>query len=88
MEVESVAEHTWGCCLLALLFLGDDADKCVFADSNELQELGNYDLSNIISLLIVHDLGEINGGDVPKGEKTMEDERRELQCVRGERQEL
>ncbi len=47
---ESVAEHTWRLCLMAL----------VFAD-----EFGNIDLLRLVKLCIVHDLGEALSGDVP-----------------------
>ena len=47
---ESVAEHTWRLCLMAL----------VFAD-----ELGDIDMAKLLKLCIVHDLGEAIGGDIP-----------------------
>lgn len=47
---ESVAEHSWRLCLMAL----------VFAD-----EFGNIDLLRLIKLCIVHDLGEALSGDIP-----------------------
>lgn len=47
---ESVAEHTWRLCLMAL----------VFADGFE-----NIDLLRLIKLCIVHDLGEAISGDIP-----------------------
>ncbi|MBB4039061.1 putative hydrolase of HD superfamily [Microvirga flocculans] len=47
---ESVAEHTWRLCLMAL----------VFAD-----ELGGIDMAKLLKLCIVHDLGEAIGGDIP-----------------------
>jgi len=47
---ESVAEHTWRLCLMAL----------VFAD-----EFGDIDALRLIKLCIVHDLGEALSGDIP-----------------------
>jgi putative hydrolase of HD superfamily len=47
---ESVAEHTWRLCLMAL----------VFSD-----EFANVDLLHLIKLCIVHDLGEALSGDIP-----------------------
>jgi putative hydrolases of HD superfamily len=47
---ESVAEHSWRLCLMAL----------VFAD-----EFNNIDLLRLIKLCIVHDLGEALSGDIP-----------------------
>ena len=47
---ESVAEHSWRLCLMAL----------VFAD-----EFENIDVPRLIKLCIVHDLGEALSGDIP-----------------------
>ncbi|KLK93309.1 phosphohydrolase [Microvirga vignae] len=47
---ESVAEHSWRLCLMAL----------VFAD-----EFESIDALRLIKLCIVHDLGEALGGDIP-----------------------
>jgi putative hydrolase of HD superfamily len=47
---ESTAEHTWRLCLLAM----------VFAD-----ELGDVELSHVLQLCVVHDLGEALHGDIP-----------------------
>jgi putative hydrolases of HD superfamily len=47
---ESVAEHSWRLCLMAL----------VFAD-----EFENIDVLRLIKLCIIHDLGEALSGDIP-----------------------
>ena len=63
---ESTAEHSWRLCLMALTLE---------------PELGGVDVARLIRLLIVHDLGEAIGGDVPapkqRGDKTRQ-ERRDL----------
>ena len=63
---ESTAEHSWRLCLMALTLE---------------PELGGIDVARLIRLLIVHDLGEAIGGDVPapdqRGDKTRQ-ERRDL----------
>lgn len=53
-ETESVAEHSWRLCLMALV-LGD--------------EFPNADLAKLIAMCVVHDLGEAIGGDVPAPEQ-------------------
>jgi len=53
-EAESVAEHSWRLCLMALV-LGD--------------EFPNADLARLLAMCIVHDLGEAIGGDVPAPEQ-------------------
>ena len=49
-EPESVAEHTWRLCLMALL-LKDDFPAVDFA--------------RLVRICIIHDLGEAIGGDIP-----------------------
>jgi putative hydrolases of HD superfamily len=46
---ESTAEHTWRLCLMAVA----------------LEEALDVDLKRLLELLIVHDLGEAVGGDIP-----------------------
>ena len=66
---ESVAEHTWRLCLMALVL------HPAFPD---------VDFARLIRICIVHDLGEAIGGDVPAPEQALRgaskaaDERRDL----------
>lgn len=53
-ERESVAEHTWRLCLMAMLLQ---------------PELPDVDLARLLSICIVHDLGEAVGGDIPAPEQ-------------------
>ena len=68
-EVESVAEHTWRLCLMALVLH---------------REFPDVDLARLLKICVVHDLGEAIGGDVPapeqaaRGVAKAEDERRDL----------
>ena len=68
-EPESVAEHTWRLCLMALVL------HPAFPD---------VDLARLLKICIVHDLGEAIGGDVPapeqarRGTSKAGDERRDL----------
>lgn len=47
---ESVAEHTWRVCLMAMLLYG---------------RTEGIDLARLLKMCLVHDLGEAIGGDVP-----------------------
>jgi putative hydrolase of HD superfamily len=70
---ESVAEHTWRLCLMAMLIAPEDP---------------TIDVGNLLKLCVVHDLGEAIGGDVPAPEQARrtaagapgksQDERRDL----------
>lgn len=66
---ESVAEHTWRLCLLALVLRPG---------------LPEVDYARLLPMLVVHDLGEAIGGDIPapeqaaRGGSKAQDERRDL----------
>jgi putative hydrolase of HD superfamily len=53
-ERESVAEHTWRLCLMAMLLYGAAPE---------------VDLARLLRMCLVHDLGEALGGDVPAPEQ-------------------
>jgi len=53
-HVESVAEHSWRLCLMALVL------RDAFPDVN---------FDKLISMCVIHDLGEAIGGDVPAPEQ-------------------
>jgi len=47
---ESVAEHTWRLCLMAIVLA---------------PELGAVDMAKLLKMCVIHDLGEALGGDIP-----------------------
>ena len=49
-DAESVAEHTWRLCLMAMVLYGRAED---------------IDLARLLKMCLIHDLGEAIGGDVP-----------------------
>jgi putative hydrolase of HD superfamily len=49
-KAESVAEHTWRLCLMAMVLYGRAED---------------IDLARLLRMCLIHDLGEAIGGDVP-----------------------
>ncbi len=49
-DQESVAEHTWRLCLMAMLLCGRRKD---------------IDVARLLKMCLIHDLGEAIGGDVP-----------------------
>ncbi|MTI43091.1 metal dependent phosphohydrolase [Roseibium hamelinense] len=70
-RAESTAEHSWGLCLLVVLFGRD---------------LPGIDVEKLLKLCVVHDLGEAISGDVPapaqkSGDRRRERERRDFQSL-------
>ncbi|WP_028505095.1 HD domain-containing protein [Ruminococcus sp. FC2018] len=61
-RTESVAEHSWRVSLMALLLR---------------HEFAQLDMDRVISMCIVHDLGECFTGDIPTFEKTERDRAKE-----------
>jgi putative hydrolases of HD superfamily len=49
-QPESVAEHTWRLCLMAMVLYGNSP---------------GIDLARLLKMCLIHDLGEAIGGDVP-----------------------
>ena len=49
-QPESVAEHTWRLCLMAMLLYGRNEE---------------VDLAHLLKMCLIHDLGEAIGGDTP-----------------------
>jgi putative hydrolases of HD superfamily len=54
-QPESVAEHTWRLCLMAMLLYGRRND---------------VDLAHLLQICLIHDLGEAIGGDTPAPAQT------------------
>jgi len=53
-DQESVAEHTWRLCLMALVLA---------------HEFPDVDFAKLVKICVIHDLGEAIGGDVPAPEQ-------------------
>lgn len=65
-RVESDADHTWGCCLLAQILLTDRIEDCAFLSQDDKKKYAvEYNKNKIINMLLVHDLPEIYTGDIP-----------------------
>lgn len=75
-QPESVAEHTLGCLLIAFKFLPNGH----LEDGSEWEN-DKYNKTDIMNLLLVHDLGETEIGDIVRGQKTLADRVREREAV-------
>lgn len=75
-RVESDADHTWACCILASIFLTDRIDDCMFlSDEEKVKYADSYSLDKIIRLLLVHDLPEVYTGDISAKRQNKEKKR-------------
>ena len=59
---ESVAEHSWRMSVMAMV-IGD--------------EFPDVDISRVVEICLIHDLGEVYDGDIPSFNKKKEDEKKE-----------
>lgn len=77
---ENVAAHHYGCILIAKFFLPDTLEATEYPESEFLE----YNKSNIIEILLYHDLGEYLHGDVSsdlKGESNYLDEKQAMEEI-------
>lgn len=81
-RVESDADHTWGCCLLAQILLADKIEDCTFLSQDDKSNYSKeYDKNKVINMLLVHDLPEIYTGDTPVGRQTADKKEKETAAM-------
>lgn len=77
---ESISDHMYYCFLIALLFLPPTLDA--YDDEEENSYLRHYHKEKVLSMLLVHDIGEALNGDIIHGRKSETDTRVEVERVR------
>ena len=81
-RIESDADHMWGCCILAHIFLTDKIENCVFLSQDDKTKYATeYDKNKIISLLLIHDLPEIYTGDIPLAQQSIDKKAKEAAAM-------
>ncbi len=81
-RVESDADHVWGCCILAHIFLTDKIENCVFlSQDDKIKYAAEYNKNKIINLLLIHDLPEIYTGDIPLAQQSMDKKAKEAAAM-------
>ena len=75
-QVESVADHTWGVCMVAEIFLPSTKEEMIKIEGEE-PGIEEYDKEKILRMLLVHDLSEAYTGDIALGYKTDNDRKKE-----------
>ena len=79
---ESVADHSWACCMIAEMFLTEDIDDCYFMNKEDKSKYkSEYNKSTIIRILLSHDVAEIQTGDIPSQKMTEEMLDEQKECV-------
>lgn len=83
VRIESDAEHTWACCILANILLPENIYDCelIMTGIGDFAHYSGYDKQRVLSLLLVHDLPECITGDVASPDKTTKDKENEKSAI-------
>lgn len=80
---ESIADHSWACCLLAQALLTDYPEDCDFMSEADLSLCEKtYNKNTIIQMLLIHDLPEVETGDIPTPQKTSANDAKETEIMK------
>ncbi len=71
---ESISEHMYNTWLMAVIYLPD-----IYEDEDRFS--GEYSKGKILNLLLIHDIGEADIGDIIRGQKTNDDRSKEENAV-------
>jgi len=83
IRVESDAEHTWACCMLANILLPTNIYDCelIKGGAKDFDSYSKYDKQKVLGLLLVHDLPECITGDIAAPDKTKKDKENETIAI-------
>ena len=83
VRIESDAEHTWACCILADILLPENIYDCeLISDGvHDFERYSGYNKQKVISILLVHDLPECITGDISTPNKTYNDKENEIRAI-------
>ena len=83
VSIESDADHSWMCCMIANILLTDNIYDCELIPKSECKkyEDDGYSKQEVINILLVHDIPEIITGDIASPARTDEDHRRESEAI-------
>ncbi len=83
VRIESDAEHTWACCILANILLPENIYDCelIMMGSCDFENYLGYQKQKVLGLLLVHDLPECITGDIATPSKTNKDEENEKSAI-------
>lgn len=75
---ESIADHLYGCYMLGIFFLPNNACQCIDYNIPDIDNYLEYSKETILRMLLLHDLAEARTGDIitlEKGREDMENEK-------------
>jgi 5'-deoxynucleotidase YfbR-like HD superfamily hydrolase len=84
-DPESILAHIGSATLLAQIILPEKIEKVKSSKNNEkaqYDEYDKYDKNEIIKLLLIHDIGEYDKGDIPKPRQSSRDRDDEATAVK------
>lgn len=70
---ESIADHMYGCYILGMFFLPNNAYQCIDYNIPDIENYLNYSKASILEMLLLHDLAEVKIGDIVAPEKVRKD---------------
>ncbi len=70
---ESIADHMYGCYILGLFFLPNNAHQCIDYNIPDIENYSEYSKESILEMLLFHDLAESRIGDIVTPEKVRKD---------------
>lgn len=70
---ESIADHMYGCYMLGMFFLPNNAHQCIDYNIPDIENYLNYSKEAILEMLLLHDLAEVKIGDIVTPEKVRKD---------------
>lgn len=82
--IESDADHSWMCCMIANVLLTENIYDCeLISDSDyEMYKNNGYSKQEIINILLVHDIPEIITGDIASTDQNADDKKQEADAIK------
>lgn len=79
-KVESIADHMYGCYILGMFFLPDNVHQCIDYNIPDIENYSAYSKELILKMLLLHDLAEVQIGDIITPEKQLSEQKKENSC--------
>lgn len=81
-DPETIADHMYSSCLLALFFLPENISMYVDEELDDFADYDDYSKNRIIEMLLLHDLAETITDDIATPDKDDKDEEKEIRIMK------